>query len=78
VKPARPRRAKFFATFCSQKVVFPFFFSVAPAACAAAQQVKRPLFEKSDAKTSLNWAGGRETSTAQKSKVFLLLFVHKK
>jgi hypothetical protein len=39
---------------------------------------KWPLFEKSGAKTFLNWGRGSETSTAQRSKVFLLLFVHKK
>jgi hypothetical protein len=34
--------------------------------------------KKAAQKLSSNWAGGRETSTAQINKVFLLLFVHKK
>jgi hypothetical protein len=40
-------------------------------------QEKWPLFEKSGAKTSLNWASGGETSTAQFKKSFLLLFSKK-
>jgi hypothetical protein len=39
---------------------------------------KRPLFEKSGAKTSLSWARAAGTARAQTNKVFLLLFVHKK
>jgi len=39
---------------------------------------KKPLFEKSGAKTFVTQAGGCETSTAQNNKVFLLIFVHKK
>ncbi len=36
------------------------------------------FLKKAAQKLLLNWAGGAETSTAQISKVFLLLFVHKK
>jgi hypothetical protein len=39
---------------------------------------KWPLFKKSGAKTFLTLARGAETPQAQMSKVFLLLFVHKK
>jgi hypothetical protein len=41
-------------------------------------QGKWPLFEKSGAKTFSKLGRASETSTAQMSKVFLLLFVHKK
>jgi hypothetical protein len=34
--------------------------------------------KKAAQKLLRNWASGRETSTAQIKKVFLLLFVHKK
>jgi hypothetical protein len=40
-------------------------------------QEKWPLFEKSGAKTSLNWTRGGEASMAQFKKSFLLLFFKK-
>jgi hypothetical protein len=39
---------------------------------------KGRFLEKAAQKLLQLWAGGVETSTAQSSKVFLLLFVHKK
>jgi hypothetical protein len=39
---------------------------------------KKPLFEKSGAKTFLKLGRAGEASVVQFNKVFLLLFVHKK
>jgi hypothetical protein len=44
----------------------------------APQEGSGRFLKKAAQKLSVVWAGGAETSTAQVTEVFLLLFVHKK